>query len=322
VAVSHSSHVFESEFHRKAQSFLYYLLHHFFPTTILYISPTLKHQTSEALSTTDMKVNISLLLLALSAATNALPHPTDAQSQSRDVLARLDSRNPKTDFSPSEELWKRKGGGGGGGRGGGGGGGKGGGSGGSSPGGKGAGSSSSSTGGRTTTGSGVTPSYGRGYYGGGASVPYTAGARSASGISPILFLSAGALAVFPALWLYGVYSYPYTHPYSFYNATVAANQTKPVNCLCQEYSECGCDENGDNSQLDQLVGNGSYDALNQSVITVADINGTSTILINGTLPNGTTAAGGTDSPNIAASTIKLSGYWLMVALVGCTVFLT
>ena len=70
------------------------------------------------------------------------------------------------------------------------------------------------------------------------------------------------------------------------------------------------------------MGNGSYDALNKSIITVADINGTSTILINGTLPNGTTAAGGTDSPNIAASTVKLSGYWLMVALVGCTVFLT
>jgi hypothetical protein len=274
-----------------------------------------------------MKVDVSLFLLAVSAATNALPHPTDAQSQSRDALATLDTRNPKTNFSPSEELWKRKGGGGGGGKGGGSGGSSSGGSsGGSSSGGsgsgKGAGSSSSSTGGRTTTGSGVTPSYGRGYYGGGASVPYTAGARSASGIYPILFLSVGAFAVFPALWLYGVYSYPYVHPYEFYNATVNANQTKPVNCLCEQYSECGCDENGDNSQLVQLVGNGSYDALNKTIITVADINGTSTILINGTLPNGTTAAGGTTDPYSAASSIKLSGYWLMVALVGCTVFLT
>ena len=288
-----------------------------------------------------MKVDIPLLLLALNATTNALPHPADVQSQSHDVLTTLDTRNPTTDFSPSEELWKRKGGGGGGGKGGGGGSSSGGSSsGGSSSGGssgessaggsssgssasgKGAGSSSSSTGGRTTTGSGVSPSYGRGYYGGGASVPYTAGARSASGISPILFVGAGAFAVFPALWLYGVYSYPYTHPYGFYNASANANQTKPVDCLCEEYSECGCDENGDNSQLDQLVGNGSYDALNKSIITVADINGTSTILINGTLPNGTTAAGGTSDPYSAASSIKLSGYWLMVALVGCTVFLT
>src|ERR1700730_16701632 len=123
-------------------------------------------------------------------------------------------------------------------------------------------------------------------------VPYTSGLHSPSGIAPILFLSAGAFAVFPALWLYGVYSYPYTHPYGFHNTTSGKNESKPVNCLCEEYSECGCDENGDNSQLDQLVGNGSYRGLNQSVVTVADINGTSTILINGTLPNGTTAAGG------------------------------
>jgi len=73
-----------------------------------------------------------------------------------------------------------------------------------------------------------------------------------------------------------------------------------------------------------LIGNGSYNGLNKSVITVADINGTSTILINGTLPNGTTASGGTDSADAtdAGVALQFSGYWLMVALVGCTVFLT
>jgi hypothetical protein len=93
--------------------------------------------------------------------------------------------------------------------------------------------------------------------------------------------------------------------------------------LCEQYSECGCDENGDNSNLAALVGDGTYDSLNKSVITVADINGTSTIVLNGTLPNGTTAAGGTEDPNgSAAASMKFSGYWLMIALVGCTVFLT
>lgn len=272
-----------------------------------------------------MKIDIITVLIALSAATNALPQPIDSQSQSRDTLATLDTRDSKTDFSPSEELWKRKGGGGGGGKGSGAsssGGSSGGSSAGSSGAGRGAGSSSSSSGGRTSTGSGVSPSYGRGYYSGGASVPYTAGARSASGIKPLLFLSAGAFAVFPAIWLYGVYSYPYTQPYSFHNITTNANETKPVDCLCEEYSECGCDESGDFSQLDQLVGNGSYDALDKNVITVADINGTSTILINGTLPNGTTAAGGTSDPYSGAGMVKFSGFWLMTALVGCTVFLT
>jgi hypothetical protein len=72
--------------------------------------------------------------------------------------------------------------------------------------------------------------------------------------------------------------------------------------------------------MSDLIGNGSYTALNQSVVTVADINGTSTILINGTLPNGTTAAGGTDSPN-GAPGLALKGYWVMAVLVVCTVFL-
>jgi hypothetical protein len=71
----------------------------------------------------------------------------------------------------------------------------------------------------------------------------------------------------------------------------------------------------------ELIGDGTYNGLNKSVITVADINGTSTILINGTLPNGTTASGGSDSADAGVS-LKFSGYWLMIAFVGCTVFLT
>ena len=63
-----------------------------------------------------MKIDIlTTALIALSATTNALPQPIDVQSENRDVLATLNTRNPKTDFSPSEELWKRKGGGGSGG---------------------------------------------------------------------------------------------------------------------------------------------------------------------------------------------------------------
>lgn len=77
--------------------------------------------------------------------------------------------------------------------------------------------------------------------------------------------------------------------------------------------------------MDSLIGNGSYAALNQSVVTVADVNGTSTILINGTLPNGTTASGGTTSASGASSLgrglMEASGYWVVIALVGCTVLM-
>jgi hypothetical protein len=205
------------------------------------------------------------------------------------------------------------------------------------------GSSSSSTGGSTKTGSGVTPNYGGGrYYGGGAATPYQSGVRSPLGITPV-FLGVGALAFFPGIWLFGAYNYPYTHPYTFYNRTAptnttnttealvtrqttidtGANETKPVTCLCAAYQECGCDDNGNTTFLNSLIGDGTYSSLNQTLVTVADVNGTSTIIINGTLPNGTTSSGGTeDAFSAGARTIvEASGHLVMIALVGCTVFL-
>jgi len=67
------------------------------------------------------------------------------------------------------------------------------------------GSSSSNAGGATKQGSGVTPNYGGGrYYGGGASVPYTAGSRSPLGLVAVpLAFGAGALAFYPGFWPYG-----------------------------------------------------------------------------------------------------------------------
>lgn len=212
------------------------------------------------------------------------------------------------------------------------------------------GSSTSTTGGRTKTGSGVTPNYGGGrYYGGGATVPYSSGVRSPSGITPV-FLAAAALSFYPGLWLFGAYGYPYYHPYTFVNHSAhgnttnttttktkrgggfavlnireddtGVNETKPVTCYCALYAECGCDDDGTTTFLDSVIGTGDYFALNQTLITVADVNGTSTILLNGTLPNGTTASGGTESANAASQTvIQGSGYLLMTAIVGAIVLL-
>jgi hypothetical protein len=210
------------------------------------------------------------------------------------------------------------------------------------------GSSSSNAGGQTKTGSGVTPNYGGGrYYGGGATTPYTSGARSPLGLVAIpLAFGAGALAFYPGFWPYGAYAYPYNHPYTFRNHSANAtngtttkreeefqliearqsdtgvNETKPVTCLCAMYEECGCDDSGNTTFLDSLIGDGSYSGLNLSLVNVADINGTSTIVLNGTLPNGTTASGGTDDAFSAGArtVIEMSGYWVMVALVGMTVY--
>lgn len=207
------------------------------------------------------------------------------------------------------------------------------------------GSSSSNTGGSTKTGSGVTPNYGGGrYYGGGATTPYTAGARSPLGILAVP-LAFSALAFYPGIWLYGAYAYPYSHPYTFYNRTATnhtntttttrdlhfdieirqdtgVTETKNVTCLCAMYAECGCDDNGNTTFLNSLIGDGTYANLNLSLVNVADINGTSTIVLNGTLPNGTTASGGTENASGAVrAVIDMSGYWVMIALVGATVYL-
>ncbi|CZS95128.1 uncharacterized protein RCO7_05870 [Rhynchosporium graminicola] len=311
---------------------------------------------------------VAVCLLATNTPVLAHPQPVaEIAAEGREALREVDEL-----FAPVSDLYKRKGGGGGGGKGGGGGSsggssGKGGsssssGSGGTSgaSGSGGRGSGSSNVGGSTRTGSGVTPRFG-GKYGGGASTPYKAGGVSPRGIAPV-FLGVAALSILPGLWLYGAYGYGYHNPYSFRNRTARRNgtnttdtptrdyvqlitrlvsrqedagvsETKPVTCLCAEYAVCGCDDDGNYTFLDSIIGDGDYFKLNTSLVNVAnDANGTSTIYLNGTLPNGTTAAGGTEeadgsstnangSTNAAVRTlVEASGYWVMVAAVGLTCF--
>ncbi|RAK75367.1 uncharacterized protein BO72DRAFT_172603 [Aspergillus fijiensis CBS 313.89] len=227
----------------------------------------------------------------------------------------------------TSELAKRRGGGGGGGRAGGsssggGSGGRTGSSGGSSSGssgGSGSGSrtgSSTNVGGSTRSGSGRQPAYGGGkYYAGGATAPYTSGSRSRTGITPYL-LPATGLAFF-GFWAYNVYAYPYPHHYYYVNQSSHRNESMPVVCLCQQYLECGCDDNSNSTYYESLF-NGSQPT-NTSITRVANVNGTDSIYINGTLPNGTTVADSSASSAAAAgptSQVSLAiGYWTIVALV-------
>ncbi|TGO31973.1 hypothetical protein BHYA_0372g00040 [Botrytis hyacinthi] len=306
-----------------------------------------------------MRTDLWTVALLLFSSTPSFAHPQyipSAELITRDANAQpVVEAEAFTYYSREEkrggDLFKRKGGGGGGGKGGSGSSSSGssssGSSGsssssssGSSSGKGGVTSSSSSSGGATKAGSGPAPAYGGGrYYGGGATTPYSSGARSPLGIAPV-FLGLGALSIFPGLWLYGAYSYPYHNPYSFRNHsatrngtnttsasietrqdsdTTGVNETKPVTCLCAAYSECGCDDSGNSTFLDQIIGDGSYAALNTSLVNVADVNGTSTILINGTLPNGTTASGGSDSA-AGRTIVEGLGWWIMVATVFATCF--
>ncbi|GAB1310247.1 hypothetical protein MFIFM68171_00457 [Madurella fahalii] len=252
-----------------------------------------------------MRVSLALLLALVADATvHAVVAPPAAEVAPHQALQKAQRDEP-----PSGELWKRRGGGGGGGRGGGG----------SSSGGNRGGSGSSSSGPRP--GSGPPRSFGNGqYYGGGSPRPYQSGGRSPGGIAPVFF-GAAFLAFWPGVWLYGAHLYYHPRPYTFYNQTSQENETKPVICACDPHNLCGCD-NGTTEYMNDLIGDGNYTTLDRSVVTVANVNGTSTILINGTLPNGTTAP--TDGESVAGTGLQALlegvGWWPVVAAVSAIVF--
>jgi hypothetical protein len=294
-----------------------------------------------------MKVSQFLTCLVASQAISAasIPEPNNA-------LTSLEARRvvPASDIvSPDHTLERRKGGGG---RGGGGSssggssssGGRGGG--GSSGGGSsGRSSSSSNVGGATSAGSGRTRSFGGGrYYGGGAAMPYKAGSRTPKGlIAGAVILPLAMVAIMPGLWLYSTYPYYYNNPYRFHNQSATndddddndkrslwsrqdqgKNETLPVMCVCEENVVCGCDENDDQTYINDLVGNGSYAGLNKTLVTVSDVNGTKTLVLNGTLENGTTAPGGTDDDEGAAMNLKVgkyAGYYAVGMMVLAGVFM-
>lgn len=83
-------------------------------------------------------------------------------------------------------------------------------------------------------------------------------------------------------------------------------------------------DNTDPEYQRELLQDGSYDKLNKSLISVSNINGTDTIVLNGTLPNGTleTAESGAVEESSAMHTVMQgAGYWALTALVGTAVFL-
>lgn len=92
----------------------------------------------------------------------------------------------------------------------------------------------------------------------------------------------------------------------------------PVLCLCQQYSECSCDDNTNSTYISSIIGNGTLD---NTVSRVTNVNGTETLVINGTLENGTTAAGGTDSAGVRYMALQGAGWWVMLATVAATVLL-
>ncbi|KAK8071994.1 hypothetical protein PG996_005342 [Apiospora saccharicola] len=139
------------------------------------------------------------------------------------------------------------------------------------------------------------------YYGGGARQSYSPGGRSPSGIVPGLLIGS-AIGLGAGAFLYGAYR----------------KETKPVECLCDKYSDCGCDDNGDKKYLNDIIGNGTYEGLNKSVVNIGEINGKQTIIINGTIPNDTSSDSSSSDNNANAgidmhSLLHTAGWWPVVA---------
>ncbi|KAK7985417.1 hypothetical protein PG988_003039 [Apiospora saccharicola] len=189
--------------------------------------------------------------------------------------------------------------------------------GGGSTGGRGGGSTGGGSTGGGSTGGGGSNFGGGQYYGGGARQSYSPGGRSPSGIVPGLLIGS-AIGLGAGAFLYGAYSYPYHDKFEYFNATTNRKETKPVECLCDKYSDCGCDDNGDKKYLNDIIGNGTYEGLNKSVVNIGEINGKQTIIINGTIPNDTSSDSSSSDNNANAgidmhSLLHTAGWWPVVA---------
>ena len=163
-------------------------------------------------------------------------------------------------------------------------------------------------------------------------------------------MAGAGLAIFPGLWLYGAYAYNYNNPYRFRNRSnttntndnnndrkrsiklftiekrqtdSSGNETLPVTCLCDKYSACGCDDNGGNyTYIDELLGNGSYDSIDHTLINVTPVNGTRTVVLNGTLPNGTDdSTAGNGAGSLRQNSALSSGVWMVSGIVVAGLYL-
>ena len=176
--------------------------------------------------------------------------------------------------------------------------------------------------------SGSSPSYGGGrYYGGGATTPYRSGGRSPAGRLAPYALGGAALGIFPGLWLAGAYGYNYNNPYRYRNRCNNNNnntENLPVVCLCEKDRDCGCDDDGDTTKIDELVGNGCESDQDPTQVRVGDVNGTKTVVINGTIPyDSDDSDESSDSSPISGAmrqyALEMSGYWIAGVAVLATV---
>lgn len=134
--------------------------------------------------------------------------------------------------------------------------------------------------------------------------------------------------LYAALWNpYPVYGYPFYAPYYYQypmatnynnnnNGAAANNYSMNVVCYCEQYSECGCDDNNNSTFLAEVIGDPPR---NSSIVTIVQNGTNETAYINGTLANGTTAADPNASGASAVAAMGASA-WPVVALVSAMMY--
>lgn len=129
-------------------------------------------------------------------------------------------------------------------------------------------------------------------------------------------IGAGALAVFPALALYGAYSYGYPYYWTYRNNTSGQNETHPAQCMCARYSQyCSCDSNNDTDYQNAVANN----ATAAKLVTLPG-NTTQTLVVDGTLSNDTTAPTSDTTSSGAMKMTEMMGWWPMVAAAVATAY--
>ena len=151
------------------------------------------------------------------------------------------------------------------------------------------------------------------FYYGGAKQPYKAGAVSPSGILPLQLVVDGP-KLYPGSWPDGAWWYEFPRPYSYHNATSGRNETKPADCICAENRRCGCElVAGNETYYNTYVANEG-----RMSKVVVKVEGIETLVLNGTLPNGTTAS---KAPSLKRGGAGRIGWSVAVAGIVYTIWL-
>jgi len=142
------------------------------------------------------------------------------------------------------------------------------------------------------------PSGGRSVYGGGGGTVFLAGAAAGAAAGLLAVYTIEVASLWPGQWWgdkVSVYPFNSTYEWNFHNATLDKNMTMPVACLCSISQSCTCQGTNDPAFIADVMKNGTWEALDHTLVSIGNLTVDKvtepTILLNGTVANGTQSSG-------------------------------